>query len=72
MEDHAIEVLEEPSGVSGSIDGFLERRLASDPLRLMRRRSSRPLSGHERLMRDIDIVAGEVNCFGRDTEGGFI
>ena len=61
MEDDAIEVLEEPSGVSGGIAGFLERRLASDPLRRMRRRSSRPLSGHERLMRDIDTVAEEMN-----------
>ena len=61
MEDDAIEELKEPSGVSGSIDGFLERRLESDPLRLMRRRSPRPISDHERLMRHIDIVAGEMN-----------
>ena len=71
MEDDAVEVLEGPSGVSGSIDGFLERRLASDPLRLMRRRSHRPISDHERLMRRIDIVAGKMNCSGRDTDGGF-
>ena len=58
MRGDAVEERIESSGASGGIDDIVERRLASDPLRCIRRMNSRPIAGHDGIMRHIDTVDG--------------
>ena len=69
MGDGAVEERRVSSGASGSIDDIVGNRVASDPLRRMRRRDSRPISDNEGIMRHIDIVSDGMNFPGRDTGG---
>ena len=54
-----------------SIAESIRRRLASDPLRGVKQRSSRPTTDYERLMAYVDNVAVEVGCGKSESDGAF-